>query len=176
MSTHMKAMTRHTAALMLLVLATEVTGTASVGSNQAAYVGGTVSAFSSASSPIKGCIQTADDDALVFKADTTERAVSSIRIPYTHVTDLEYGQKAGRRVGAAIGYTVVLGPAGLLALLSKKRRHYLTVGYTSDDGKAQVAVFEVGKAIVRPTLAIVEARSGRKIAYQDEDARLSVNR
>ena len=92
------------------------------------------------------------------------------------MNDLEYGQKAGRRVGAAIGYSVLVGPAGLLALLSKKRRHYLTVGYTSDDGEPQVAVFEVGKDIVRATLAILEARSGKKVVYQTEDARLSLSR
>jgi len=92
------------------------------------------------------------------------------------MNDLEYGQKAGRRIGAAIGYSVVAGPAGLLALLSKKRRHYLTVGYTNDEGKPQVAVFEVGKDIVRTTLAILEARSGKKITYQSEDARLSLSR
>lgn len=172
----MKIITNHVAVVVLLALATEATGAASVGSSKAAYIGGTVNASATAGSPIKGLIETTDDHALVFNPDVKERPLPSIRIPYANVTEIEYGQKAGRRVGAAIGYSVVFGPAGLLALMSKKRRHYLTVEYTSGDGTAQVAVFEVGKDIVRPTLAIVEAQSGRKIAYQDEEARLSVNR
>jgi len=164
------------AVLVLLALATEAAGIASVGSKEAAYVGGTVTALDSATSPVDGVIDTTDESALVFDVDGQALANHSIRIPYANVTDVEYGQKAGRRVGAAIGYSVVVGPAGLLALMSKKRRHYLTVRYTGDDGEAQVAVFEVGKDIVRTTLAIVEARSGKKITYENEDARLSVSR
>ena len=167
----MKSMAHRVALVRLVAFATELTGIASVGSRRAAYVGGTVTALASATSPVNGYIQTADESALVFDADAQPSLDQSIRIPYANVIDLEYGQKAGRRVSAAIGYSIVVGPAGLLALMSKKRHHYLTVGYTTDDGKAQVAVFEVGKDIVRTTLAIVQARSGKKIAYQDEDAR-----
>ena len=56
-------------------------------------------------------------------------------------------------------------------MLSKKRRHYLTVGYKDDSGKDEVAVLEIGKDIVRTTLAIMETRSGKKIEYQHEEAR-----
>jgi len=41
----------------------------------------------------------------------------------------------------------------------------LTVGYKDDSGKDEVAVLEVGKDIVRTTLAIMETRSGNKIEY-----------
>ena len=44
------------------------------------------------------------------------------------------------------------------------------VGATDKD---QVAVIELGKDIVRATLPIVETRSGKKIEYQDEEARKS---
>ena len=40
-------------------------------------------------------------------------------IPYDQVADLEYGQKAGRRVGAAIATTILISPAGLMLLFSK---------------------------------------------------------
>jgi hypothetical protein len=60
-----------------------------------------------------------------------------------------------------------------LALFSKKRKHYLTISYTDAAGKEQAGVFELGKDIVRPTLLIVQTRSGKKIAYQDEEARKS---
>jgi hypothetical protein len=58
-------------------------------------------------------------------------------------------------------------------LFPKKRKHYVTIGYKDDQGKEQVAVFELGKDIVRITLPILEARSGKKIEYQDEEAKKS---
>ena len=38
-------------------------------------------------------------------------------------------------------------------------------------GKEQVAVLELGKAVVRTTLAIVETRSQKTLEYQDDEAR-----
>ena len=87
--------------------------------------------------------------------------------------DLEYGQKAGRRVGVAVASALLLGPIGLVALLSKKRKHYLTIGFKDSMDKDQVVVLELGKDIVRLTLPIVETRSGKKMVYQDEEARES---
>jgi hypothetical protein len=85
---------------------------------------------------------------------------------YNAVTELEYGQKAGRRVAVAL----LVSP---FAIFSKKRNHYLTINYKDKDGKDQAVVFELGKDIVRTTLAVVEARSGKTIQYQDEEARKS---
>jgi hypothetical protein len=89
------------------------------------------------------------------------------------IVDLEYGQKAGRRVGTAVATTVLFGPIGLISLLSKKRKHYLTVGFKDDMDKDQVVVLELGKDIVRTTIPIIETRSGKKIEYQDEESRKS---
>ena len=66
---------------------------------------------------------------------------------------------------------MLLGPIGLLTLFSKKRKHYLTIGFKGEDGKDQVAVIELGKDIVRSTIPIVETRSGKKVEYQDEEAK-----
>jgi hypothetical protein len=60
-----------------------------------------------------------------------------------------------------------------MALFSKKRRHFLTVGYTDENDKQQAAVFELGKGTVRVTLAQLEARTGRKVDYEDDEARNS---
>jgi hypothetical protein len=77
----------------------------------------------------------------------------------------------------ATGMTRRLLPNGhFLALFSKKRKHYLTIGYKDADEKDQVAVIELGKDIVRVTLPIVEIRSGKKIEYQDEEAQNSAGR
>jgi IS4 transposase len=63
------------------------------------------------------------------------------------------------------------GPIGLVTLFSKKRKHYLTIGYKDAEGFDQVAVIELGKDLVRTTLAVVETRSGKKIEFQDDEAR-----
>ena len=80
---------------------------------------------------------------------------------------MEYGQKAGRRVAVA----VMVSP---LALFSKKRNHYLTITYKDKAGMEQAGVFELGKDIVRTTLAVLELRSKKQIEYQDDEARKSL--
>jgi hypothetical protein len=142
-----------------------------VDGNKAAYFGGTVTAFAGAKDPIEGKLDTGNAEALILTAEDKPFAGQTLRIPYKSIIDLEYGQKAGRRVGAAVATSVLLGPIGLLSLLSKKRKHFLTIGFNDEAGTAQVAVIELGKDIVRATLPIVETRSGKKLEYQDEEAR-----
>ncbi len=144
-----------------------------VDSKSAAYFGGTLTAFKDAKDPVEGTLDTKDERALVFVAGDKPFKGERLSIPYKDILDLEFGQKAGRRVGAAVATTVLLGPIGLLALFSKKRKHYLTVGFKDADAKDQVAVIELGKDIVRTTLPIVETRSGKKVTFQDDDAKKS---
>ena len=125
------------------------------------YVGGTLKVKEMA----EGCSSTADEKVFVFEYKDGKET-NTVRIPYERVNALEYGQKAGRRLGLAI----VVTP---LALFSKKRKHFLTVNYIDETEKQQAAVFELGKDIVRTTLASLEARTGRKVEYQDEEARKS---
>jgi hypothetical protein len=61
-----------------------------------------------------------------------------------------------------------------LALFSKKRKHYLTIGFTDADGKQQGAVFELGKDTVRSTLVTLEARSGKQVEYESDEAKKHV--
>lgn len=132
--------------------------TFAVDSKKAVYVGGTVTTIPEKA---EGRLDTKNEEALIFTAD---KGKGELRMPYTAITSLEYGQKAGRRVGAAI----MVSP---LLLFSKKRKHFLTVSYTDQSGKEQAAVLELGKDIIRTTLTIVETRSGKSIEYQDEEAR-----
>jgi hypothetical protein len=53
----------------------------------------------------------------------------------------------------------------------KKRKHFLTVGYTDEDGRQQALVFRVDKNGIRAMLASLEARTGQAVTYQDEEAR-----
>jgi len=129
-----------------------------VGGHKAVYVGGTITTVKEKA---EGPLDIRDDATMTFASKD-----GSIAIPYSAIEGLEYGQKAGRRIGVAI----MVSP---LALFSKKRNHYLTVSFKDAAGKDQAAVFELGKDIVRTTLAVLETRSGKKIEYQDEDARKS---
>jgi hypothetical protein len=131
---------------------------AGVDSHKAVYIGGTVNSLKENT---EGTMSVKDEKLLVF-----ENKKQKFTIPYDQIDSIEYGQKAGRRVGLAIAVTPI-------ALLSKKRRHYLTVNFNDGDNKQQAAVFELGKDIVRVTLSSLEARTGRKIEYQDEEARES---
>lgn len=133
-------------------------GVLAVGGNQAEYVGGTVQLREKAD----GMFDTSSPDVLVFKGDKTKDGTLSI--PYSAVTELEYGQKAGRRVAVAVLVTP-------FALFSKKRNHFLTLNFKDDDGKEQAAVFELGKDIIRTTLEILKVRTGKPIECQDQEAK-----
>lgn len=143
---------------LVLCLLLDLPVFAGLGSDKTMYVGGTVTSIKDGT---EGKSSTADEKIFTFQYPSGKLA-----IPYERINSLEYGQKAGRRVGVAIAVTP-------LALFSKKRKHFLTVGYLDENDKQQAAVFELGKNVVRVTLATLEARSGRKIEYQDEEARKS---
>jgi len=160
-------------AVALVVSFVAPTGLLAVDGHKAAYFGGTVTTFAGAKDPVEGKLDTSNAEALILTAEDEPFAGQSLRIPYKSIIDLEYGQKAGRRIGTAVATTVLLGPIGLLSLFSKKRKHFVTIGFNDDAGTAQVAVIELGKEIVRTTLPIIETRSGKKIEYQDDEARKS---
>ena len=58
-----------------------------------------------------------------------------------------------------------------MLLLSKSRKHFVTVGYTDSEGRQQALVFRVSKGDIRTVLASLEARTGRRVEYQDDNAR-----
>jgi hypothetical protein len=135
-------------------------------SDSASYFGGTAIEFKDAKKEVKGHLTTTDEKALQFNYGTGQ----TFSIPYANFIDIEYGQKSGRRVGAAVATTILLGPLGLLTLFSKKQKHFVTIGYTDEAGKEQVAVFKIDKDMVRTFLPILEARSGKKVEYQTKSA------
>jgi hypothetical protein len=129
-----------------------------VDGKKAMYVGGTRTDIKEAA---EGKFDVSSDTEVAFTPDKTKVRHT---IAYRDITGLEYGQKAGRRVAVAL----LVSP---VALFSHKRNHYLTISFKDADGKDQAVVFELGKDIVRTTLTIIETRSGKKIEYQDEEAR-----
>jgi hypothetical protein len=144
-------------ALVVTVLVVLLTAVLSaVDGDKAMYVGGTVVGLKEKT---EGRLVTTSETSLKFEAGSK----GSATIPYATVTSLEYGQKAGRRVGVAI----MVSP---LALFSKKRNHFLTIAYKDSTDKEQAAVFELGKDIFRTTLKILEVRTGKEIELQDNEA------
>lgn len=137
---------------------------AGVAADKAKYVGGTANIKQGTEKTLD-----ASDEKFVSFADW--------KIPYEKITALSYGQHAGRRVGATVALGVTtLGLGALPVLFSKKRRHYLTIEYTDEAGKAQAAIFEVGKDSIRTVMKTLEVRSGKKIEYEDEEAKKSGNK
>ena len=123
---------------------------------RAQYVGGTVAGLPSKS---EGNINTTDEDVFLFRWKQ-----ASVRIPYGNINTLEYGQRVNRRYAEAI----LISP---LLLLAKKRKHFLTVGYTDEQGHQQAMVFELPKSVVPQMLVSLEAKTGRRVEFQDEEAR-----
>ncbi|HYL38139.1 MAG TPA: hypothetical protein VEV17_19640 [Bryobacteraceae bacterium] len=125
---------------------------------RAEYVGGTISQIPPG---CEGKVQAVDSQYFVFYARN-----ASWRVPYQKINLIEYGQKVDRRYIAA----VLVSP---LFLLAKKRQHFLTVGYSDEDNQQQAMIFKVSKDDIRATLVSLEARTGRKVEFQDDDARKS---
>src|ERR1700681_3900994 len=124
--------------------------------SHADYVGGTISQIPDGCS---GTVTAVDEQYFVFYSKK-----ASWRVPYDKINLLEYGQKVDRRYMAA----VLVSP---LFLLSKKRQHFLTVGYTDEESRQQAMIFRVEKSDIRTILVSLEARTGRKVEFQDDDAR-----
>jgi hypothetical protein len=120
------------------------------------YAGGTAAGVKNNSD---ARIEVTGEDALRLDTRTT-----SIRVPYKDIDTLEYGMRVSRRYVEA----VLISPVFLVA---KKRTHYLTIGYVDAQGKQQAMVLRVGKDAIRPLLVSLEARTGKRVEYQDEDAR-----
>ena len=142
--------------LALIILATCLLATAGGNGGHAEYVGGTVSQIPAG---CEGNVQAVDSQYFVFYSKNARW-----RVPYEKINLIEYGQKVDRRYLAA----VLVSP---LFLLAKKRQHFLTVGYEDEDSQQQAMIFKVDKDDIRAILVSLEARTGRKVEFQDDDAR-----
>src|SRR5512142_3020142 len=104
-------MKKYIASLLCVVFFCEPMMFAGLGSDKTMYVGGPVTTVKEGT---EGTSSAKDEKVFVFSY-----AGGKLEVPYDRVNDLEYGQKAGRRLGVAIAVTWV-------ALFSKKRKHFLT--------------------------------------------------
>jgi hypothetical protein len=120
------------------------------------FIGGTLSGVA-AKAAVR--VDLTSSDALRVQSGKT-----ALLIPYQRINTLEYGQSVSRRYAEAI----LLSPVFLLA---KSHKHFVTLGYVDAEGKQQALVFRVDKGDIRTVLAGLEARTGRRIEYQDQEAR-----
>jgi hypothetical protein len=141
--------------VLLIVLACSLLAAGGDG-GRAEYVGGTISQIPPG---CQGSVQALDPQFFVFYSRN-----ASWRVPYEKINLVEYGQKVDRRYMAA----VLISP---LFLLAKKREHFLTVGYADEEDQQQAMIFKVSKDDIRAVLVSLEARTGRKVEFQDDDAR-----
>jgi hypothetical protein len=141
--------------LAILIVCGGVCWGAGVGS-RVEYIGGTLEQYKQ---HCGGKILTSDAREFHFRTKGSE-----VIVAYEKINLLEYGQKVDRRYVSAIFISPLL-------LLSKARKHFLTVGYTDATGNQQAMVFRVDKHDIRIALASLEARTGRKVQFQDEEAR-----
>ena len=96
----MKTLYRVVAAMLVAILFADSTLLA-LDSKDAAYFGGTITVFGNPKDAVEGKLDTSDEKTLLFAAYGREFAGKTFSISYAKISDLEYGQKAGRRVGAA---------------------------------------------------------------------------
>jgi hypothetical protein len=150
-------MRKYVALSLVLVVCIGLSALAAVRGDKAMYVGGTLDI----PERTKGKLDLSGEDAAVF---LSKKGEPLFEIPYANITSLEYGQKAGRRVGVAIA----VNP---LFLFSKKRKHYVTIGFSDAEGINQGVVLELAKGTVHKSVTTFETRSGMKIEFESENAK-----
>jgi hypothetical protein len=145
-----------TCAMLLIVLPIALVATAAEPGLKTQFIGGTLPGVHSRST---ARLDLTGAESLRFCSGKTE-----LNIPYRRIGTLEYGQSVSRRYAEA----VLISP---LLLLSKSRKHFVTIGYEDAEGQRQALVFRVDKGDIRTVMAGLEARSGQRFSFQDDEAR-----
>ena len=140
-------MKRIIATLLLCLLTIEPLAFAGIGSDVIMYVGGTENQIKGGA---EGKSSERDEKNFVFHYKG-----GSLSIPYDQVNDLEYGQKAGRRLGVAIMVTP-------LAHLFRKRENTLSVSAGKTSRTSSTRQCSTGQGTVRNVPSSLSRRTGRR--------------
>ena len=138
------------AALAFSLLVALAASAPAVKHGEAKFVGGTITTVPE---DAEGPINLTHEKRLTFLPKKGE----VLEILWDRVSQLEYGQKVTRRKKTA--------------LLSKSRRHYVTITYQDKEKVEQAVVLEFDHEDVRMVLASLKARTLQTIVFQDEEAR-----
>ncbi len=127
---------------------------------KAVYVGGTAYGLPNES---EGKTQITGPKAFVFIAEKG----ATLSFPWTSIQDLEYGRRVSRH-GKAAALKSAFG------VFSRGQKHYVTITYRDHMDREQVAVFQFGTEIARPTLLALKEKSGKPLVCQDQEAAVQV--
>lgn len=172
-------MKRYLSAMLVCMFLMPPLCLAAVRGHKSMYAAGTLTSLTKGE---MGRLQTSES-ALVFSPEKG----TAVTIPYASITAMDYGEHAGRRIGSTIALGVTtLGVMALPMLLSKKKRHYLTVYFNSDPkvateerdrlakdpkaiAKGDVAAFEINKHDYADLISVLQAKTG--VAVQEEESK-----
>ena len=143
---------------LTLAVATFVASPAfAVKKGEAKFMGGTIRSVAEGG---EGPIDLSNQTRLLFLAKKS----AALEIPWTSITQMEYGQRVARRWRSAI----LLSP---LALFHKAKKHFVTITYKDDAKDEQAIVLEFENDDIRMVLASLKARTGQSIVMQDDEAK-----
>ena len=136
---------------ILIITFCAVSVSAGLGSKKTKYVGGTITALKEG---VEGISSAKDETNFIF-----DYKGGQFKIPFDKITELEYGQKAGRRVAVAILVTP-------LALFSKKRKHYLTIPTQTMQAKSKSVCLSLEKTLCALTSQACKPERERKYSIR----------
>jgi hypothetical protein len=161
-----------------------------IGRDKVLYVGGTVEGFPLNAPPVvsfgapkfEGRLDAGTESAFTFEGGRWGR----LSIPYQAISSLEYGWRLPSRPGLMVifgleqleelppelptGTSYLKVPWDPFEQFTDKMHYVLTLGYQDQAGRQQTVVFELGNDLVRPTLQVLEQRTGKAITFTDVDA------
>lgn len=131
---------------------------AAVEGKRAMYVGGTVASLHEKQ---QGTLDSSGTSEFVFTWDK-----GKWNLPFASIGKMVYREKVGRQVGAAVATTVAVGVGGLLVLMAKKKKHYLSLEWKDEADQPQVAVFELSKDAFENVIADLEEKTGLQLQVE----------
>ena len=86
----------------------------------------------------------------------------AFKLPYERITGVELAMKPGVKAlfASAVSWVPKLG---------KKQGRLLTISYKGENGAGEAATFEIGKVEFQSISSILEARTGKRVHYEDID-------
>jgi hypothetical protein len=124
-----------------------------------------------------GFLDAKDPERLNFKyqdgknSETGRFTGGNFSVAYASISRVTFGDTKHLRIGQTIALSALAGAGGLLLLLSKSHKHYLTVDYRDEKGQNQMIGFEVGKDAIQPLIDSIEMRTGKKVEFEPRPER-----
>src|SRR5947209_5478372 len=82
------------------------------------------------------------------------------------VTYISYGPAATRRVATWVTLGILVSPVALMGLFNKSVEHYISIEYTSAEGKKEGILLQAHKDNYRNVLAMLRVATGKEIEIE----------